>query len=509
MTALTNRRDVLRSLLAASVAGVLPPSRLYGSSTEATRGPQHDFAPMRQRILNEVASGKATGVAVAVVHQGRIVWEEGFGFADREHSIPATARTPFCLASLTKPFTTTLLMTLVAEGKIALDAPGNRYLAGSGIEGPNGNPQGATVRLLGAHASGLPGMFSAYFQGGPAPPPDAATVLQEFGRLAYAPGSVYEYSNIGFSALGAIASNVTGTDFGALMKQRVLQPLGLNDSFFSTEIARLPARAIGYDDAARPIPYYTTSTPPSGELYASAHDLALFAMWNMKSHITHRTAILEPKWIDELHQPVYVGPSGVATTFGWFTGKLKSGLPYVFKVGGQPGVATRLYMVPSEDLACLVLMNRSDGTELAAGICDQILQSYIPAWTSPQDVGPPSKPFVATGEWMGTWKGLLRNGGAEQPVSLHLHSGTAATLALGKAPPAEILEMQSQGPALTGMSTGLIASNEAAAFGVRKLAVKLIPQEGKLAGRVLAQGIKPGLVAAILPYVLTLDKVRD
>jgi len=491
---------------------MLPTSRLYGSSAELTArgGEQHDFAPVRQRIRQEIASGKATGVAVAVVHKGRLVWEEGFGFADREKSIKATARTPFCLASLTKPFTATMLMTLVAEGRVSLDEPGNQYLAKSGIKGPNGNPDDATVRRLGAHVSGLPGMFSMYFQGGPTPAPDANTVLQEFGRLAYSPGSVYEYSNIGFSALGAIASNVTGTEFGTLMTQRVLQPLGLSDSFFSTDIARLSTSAIGYDAAAKSIPYYTTSTPPSGELYVSAHDLALFAMWNMKNHVTDEKRFLEERWIDELHKPVFVGPLGVTTTFGWFTGTLKSGLPYVFKGGGQPGVATKLYMVPSEGLACVVLTNRTDGTELANGICDQILSSYLPEWMPPEeDAGPPSKPFVATSDFIGRWKGVLSNGGAEVPVRLQVDSSTSATLALGKAPAAKILQMQSQGPGVEGMSTGLIESDDAAAFGVRKLVVKLIPQDRKLVGRVIARGVKSGLVLANLPYVLTLDRVPD
>lgn len=510
MTSPTNRREVLRALLGAG--GVLATSRLYGSCAEPTAkaGKQHDFAPVRQRILQGVASGKATGVAVSVVRRGRVVWEEGFGFSDREKSILATAHTPFCLASLTKPFTTTMLMTLVAEARVALDAPGNQYLAGNGIKGPNGNPDGATVRLLGAHVSGLPGMFVGYFRGGPTPAPDANAVLQEYGRLAYSPESVYEYSNIGFSALGAIASNVTGTDFGTLMKQRVLQPLGLSDSFFSTDIARLSTRAIGYDDAAKPIPYYTTSTPPSGELYASAHDLALFAMWNLKNHVAGQKRILEQRWIDELHKPVYVGPLGVATTFGWFTGKLRSGLPYVFKGGGQPGVATILYMLPSEDLACLVLTNRTDGTELANGICDQILRSYLPEWMPPEEnAGPPSEPSMATSEFIGRWKGILRNGGAEKPVRLQVDSSTSATVELGNAPAAKILEMQSQGPGVEGTSTGLIESDDAAAFGIRKLVVKLIPQDGKLVGRVIARGVKPGLVLANLPYVLTLDKVPD
>lgn len=61
----------------------------------------------------------------------------------------ATAYTPFCLASLTKPFTTTLMMTLIAEGKISLAEPANKYLGSSRIVGPNGNLDGMTVRLLG------------------------------------------------------------------------------------------------------------------------------------------------------------------------------------------------------------------------------------------------------------------------------------------------------------------------------------------------------------------------
>ena len=107
------------------------------------------------------------------------------------------------------------------------------------------------------------------------------------------------------------------------MTQRVLTPLGLDDSFFGTSVARLPTGAVRYDSSGNLIPDYTTATPASGELYASAHDLARFAMFNMKRR--DRARILDDHWIEELHKPVFVGPSGVATTFGWFTTHLKSG----------------------------------------------------------------------------------------------------------------------------------------------------------------------------------------
>jgi CubicO group peptidase (beta-lactamase class C family) len=512
----SNRREVLRELLVASLGGILPSSKLYGNDAQQSKPvrEQHDFEPMRHRIRQEIAQGTATGVAVAVAHRGRIVWEEGFGWANLESGVKATPHTPFCLASITKPFTTTLLMTLVSENKVSLGEPGNKYLESSSrIVGPNGNPEDATVRLLGAHASGLPGMFSGYCHNGPAQAPTPARLLRDYGRLAYAPGSVYEYCNIGFVALGAIASNVTGMNFGTLMQRRVLTPLGMYDSFFSNDIARLSTSAVGYDASAKPIPYYTTSTPPSGEIYVSAHDLARFSIFNLKNRFTGQARFLDDRWIEELHKPVFVGALGVASTFGWFTAHLKSGAPYLFKGGGQPGVATKLYLVPSENLACLVLTNRTDGTKLANGLCDQILASYLPEWTPPKEfvlsenAGFSHSPFVATRDFLGRWEGTLKNGGADMRISLQINSSSEASFGLGEKPAQQISDMQSEGPGLTGTSAGLIESADAREYGIRKLVLKLVPQEGKLVGRIIARGVKPGLVLANLPYVLTLSRV--
>src|ERR1700678_460602 len=118
----TTRREFLSTLLFASIRGILPASKQGTISVRASTASldRHDFEPVRNRILKEIASGAATGVAVAVVYRGQIIWEEGFGWANREAAVKATSRTPFNLASLTKPFTTMTLMTLVAERKLSL-----------------------------------------------------------------------------------------------------------------------------------------------------------------------------------------------------------------------------------------------------------------------------------------------------------------------------------------------------------------------------------------------------
>ncbi len=213
MNHLPTRREALSTMISTPIGAVLTQSKSVAREVTVSKPgrKQPDFQPIRTQILQAVAQGAATGVAVAVAHRGRIVWEEGFGWANREAELKAMPRTAFRMASITKPFTATTLLTPVAEGKVSLDGPANRYLSNSSIEGANGNADAATVRLLGAHASGLPEMFEEYSQeeANLALRPDA--LLREYGRLAYPPGSCYEYSNIGFAALGAIASNLTGT----------------------------------------------------------------------------------------------------------------------------------------------------------------------------------------------------------------------------------------------------------------------------------------------------------
>lgn len=491
------RREFVRTLAMAS-AGAL----VRAAPGSAPRS--YDFEPIRQLILQAIAKGDATGVAVALARGGSIIWEEGFGWANRESGLKATANTPFSLASITKPFTTTTLTTLVAEGKLHLDDPANKYLRQSKIQGPNGNPDEATLRRLGAHVGGLPSMFEWCFPSQGQYSPSAESLLQDYGRLAYPPGSCYEYGNIGYAALGAVAANVTRMDFGPLMTRRVLEPLVLRDSFFGTDTERLKTSAARYDESGNSIPYYTTSTPPSGELYASAHDLALFAIFNLKNRSTLRSPILDDRWIDELHKPVFAGPSGTATTFGWFSGQTKTGTRVVFKGGGQPGVATMLYMVPSENLACLALTNRSNGGNLALDVCGQIMATILPQWSPPNEsASPPASPLNAASPFLGDWKGILRNGGANMQVRLEVKSGDLATLALGHKPAEKLSDLHAEGTAFTAKGIGVIESPGALRSEATNLSLKLMAQNAKLIGRILAKSRDGGTT---LPYVLTLSR---
>jgi len=492
------RRSVLLSLSAASVR--LPRSW----ATQSNRRTHYDFAQPREEALAAVAARKATGIAVAAVHRGRIVWEQAFGWANREAGVQATAQTPFSLASISKIFTTTALATLAQEGRLSLDERVNHYLGDLPLRGIEADT--ATVRQLGAHAAGLPALFEMFPVTGNIAPPSGEALLRSYGTLAFPPGKLYEYSNIGYAALGSIATRLSGLEIGDLITQRVLAPLGLRDSFFDTDRSALGGSAARYDERDRPIPYYTTATPASGEVYASAHDLAMFALFNLKHHSGAQRAILSARWIDELHAPVLHGPAAGATTFGWFSGRSRSGQAVLFKDGGQPGVSTIMYLVPSEQLAGVVLANRSDNGELTQSLIDHMLAAVLPGWTTPDTtMNGPRSSFSGQPPFVGRWSGQLSGGDAEAKLEVDISGDGSATLAIDAKPAEKIVDLQLRGATLIGSVSTLIGAPDVRRSGADKLSLELLPYDGRLVGRVLASASTPGMLATI-PFIVSLSR---
>lgn len=104
------------------------------------------FEDVRQFIRTELVEQALPSIAVAVAVDGRIVWEQGFGWADRERRILADEHTSYSLASISKPITATGLMTLVQAGRIDLDKPVNDYLGNAKLVSRVGEARDATVR---------------------------------------------------------------------------------------------------------------------------------------------------------------------------------------------------------------------------------------------------------------------------------------------------------------------------------------------------------------------------
>ena len=165
---------------------------LIGSSTLCLAD---EFNTIRNRIKHRLVQEQVPSLAVAVARHGKIIWEEGFGWADRENRRKATAHTSYSLASISKPITATGLMVLSDKERVALDNPANDYLEKAKIEAKIGDAKQATLRRLANHTSGLPLHYQFFYDDESYPRPPMAESIRRFGKLIATPGETYQYAN--------------------------------------------------------------------------------------------------------------------------------------------------------------------------------------------------------------------------------------------------------------------------------------------------------------------------
>src|SRR5579862_6437913 len=185
------------------------------------------FDSVRDFIRSRMTERQVPSITVAVARDGKILWEEGFGWADRENRVAANEHTMYSLASITKTFTGTALMTLVEKKRIDLDRPVNQYLGNAKVRARVGNADDATIRRVANHSSGLPTHGHLFFADEPLRPPSMDETILRYGNLVTIPGEKFEYSNLGYGILGYVISRVSGQSYEDYMRQSVFLKLGL------------------------------------------------------------------------------------------------------------------------------------------------------------------------------------------------------------------------------------------------------------------------------------------
>ena len=248
-----------------------------------------------------VTAGTLAGAVLMAVSKERILAREAVGFADIAAGIPMTPDTFFWIASMTKPFTSTALMMLVEEGGVRLDDPVECYLpefkgqmmvsekdAEHTVLRPPAHP--ITVREILAHTSGLPFQSPLEWPTLDRLPLKVAVGSYAMENLRFEPGSKYEYSNEGTNTAGRIIEVVAGVPFDKFLNDRLLEPLGMDETVFvpsRDQIQRLAksykpdAANIGLEETPNTFLSYPLTDPvrqpiPGGGLFSTAADLARF-----------------------------------------------------------------------------------------------------------------------------------------------------------------------------------------------------------------------------------------
>lgn len=448
---------------------VLVLAQLLFSLPAVAQKPRADrFSGVREFIHKAMEENDLPSVAVAVARDGRIIWEEGFGWADLDRRIPATERTMYSLASISKPMTATALMRLVEQGRVELDRPANDYLGEGKIHSRAWDPADATVRRVLSHTAGLPLHWEFFYEGEDHPRRTTDEGIARFGVVVTPPGELFQYSNLGYGIIERIIERVSGRDYGEFMDAEVFDPLNMNRSIVTTGAGLGDSVAVRYDSKNRPIPHYDFDHRGGSAVYSSASDLVRFGMYHLGHRGREQKRILSDSTLQAMQRLATpgTGPREQGYGLGWLVLEDDNGYRRVSHTGGMPGVSTLLNLYPEEDLAVVVLTNRSGG--VVGRVAHEIVSAVLPQYgatarerreAAAANAAPESK-FSPTPALLGSWSGTVFTPEDTIPLTLVFQPDGDVHARLGDELVTLVNDVSFEGGQLVGRFMGTIPAED-------------------------------------------------
>ena len=310
------------------------------------------------------------GVSLLVIKDDKIIKSQGYGLANVELNVPATADTVYKIGSVSKQFIATGIMLLVQDGKISLDDPVSKFL-----EGTPDTWKPITVRHLLTHTSGIvreaPGFDPLKVQN------DADVIKTAYPLpLRFTPGEKYEYCNVGYFTLAEIITKVGGKSWGDFLKERVFEPLGMNSTRTTNMTELVPNRANGYvwrNGKLQNASIYF-ALRPSGAFLSTVVDLA---KWDAA---LKAGKLLTPSTLEQMWTPVKLSNGTTSDYgFGWELSPIR-GHKQVNHGGSLPGFRAQLTRFVDDKLTIAVLTNgdNANAGAIAIGVANFYIPGLIP-----------------------------------------------------------------------------------------------------------------------------------
>jgi len=340
-----------------------------------------DDAGLRVWVDGVLNRHPAVGLAVGMVRDGALEPFQGRGWADIASGTPITEDTVFRVGSITKLFTAIAVMQLHEQGLIDLDAPVNNYLRAYRLVPARATWRPATVRDLLTHTAGIPearhvrDLFhpeAGPFEGRPmtlsVPHGDPMPLLAEYYRgglrVVAEPGTTFAYSNHGFATLGQIVEDVTGVALDRRFRERIFQPLGMEDTDL-VRSERIAARlATGYTLGRRgveTVPDRDWIDRGAGCVYSTPRDVARFATALLNGGANEHGTVLGAETLATMFEPHHrPDPRLPGWGLGFFRGEAGEHR-IVGHDGIVPGFNSELLVAPDDGLAIVAFTNGSRG----------------------------------------------------------------------------------------------------------------------------------------------------
>lgn len=330
------------------------------------------IAALRDKLQLQTAADRFAG-AVLVAENGKPVFAQAYGLADRERNIPNTLQTRFRIGSMNKMFTAVATLQLAQAGKLRLDDPVGKYLT----DYPNKDLAAkVTIRQLLMHTGGTGDIFGKEFDAYRLELRTLDDYVKLYGKrsVLFKPGSRWAYSNYGFILLGVVIAKVSGETYYDYVRKHIYAPAGMTSTGSEPENQTVAGRSVGYTDAAgklRPntdtLPYRGTS---AGGGYSTVQDLLRFA------NALQENKLLSARYVQLLTVgKVDMPGKGRRYAYGFVDHRV-NGTRCFGHEGGAPGMNGDLEICSRNRYVVAVLANRDPD---AAGVISNFITNRLPA----------------------------------------------------------------------------------------------------------------------------------
>lgn len=292
----------MSSLMAVALTALLLPPLLHAqTSPKAATAPTpvfsdpgrraklaEAFAAIRDSMPEAARQIGAPGLAWGVIIDGELAASGAVGLRDIVRAQPATPKSIFRIASMSKSFTALAILALRDDGKLSLDDAVSRHIPEfAGVTLPTTDAPAITIRHLLTHSEGFPEDNPWGDRQLAIPEPTLSDWLKRGLPFSTTPGTAFEYSNYGFALLGRVVSNVSGVPYGDYIRTRILHPLGMTSTYW--DVSEVPAARLarGYRREGEPWieeePLAHGSFGAMGGLYTDTEDLAKYVAFMLSA----------------------------------------------------------------------------------------------------------------------------------------------------------------------------------------------------------------------------------
>ncbi len=327
-------------------------------------------------VKQQMEEQRIPGLSLAVTVDNELIFTKGYGLSNVELQFPALAESVYEVASITKQFTAMGILLLAQDGKLDLDDPVSKRLAGTPAAWEK-----ITLRHLLTHTSGIPDFDDA---GSPLDPrhdytEDELVKLATGLPLKFQPGARWSYSNTAYVMLGIIVHRASGEPYDDFLRERIFSRLHMGSTRVLSDTDLMPYRANGYQLDEGHLKNQDWMSPSvggtgDGGLVSSVVDLA---KWDAA---IQSGALVPPNRWKEVFTPVTLNSGkNFPYGFGWFI-REQNGAPYYEHSGHLQGFASHILRFPRARVSVVVLANlaQADPWQIAHGVAGLIRPDLKP-----------------------------------------------------------------------------------------------------------------------------------